>query len=73
MKEFQIYLLDPRYRLATKGKPIAETDDLGTAVTIIYDIYRLSGREVAVWQPRTGHFRDYYKNPTKIQTFGRIK
>lgn len=38
------------------------TDNLGVASTYVYHMYKQYGTPMAVWQPRTQGYREYYRD-----------
>lgn len=65
-KEYQCVLLNPDRKFDhDEQTPLLETDDLAEACGFIYQYFKETGLEVAVWQERSQGYRDYYR-PTKF-------
>jgi hypothetical protein len=64
--EYQCFDLDPRYKLAhaDDAPVLLETDCLAEACTFVYNRFKETGIECAVWQPRSKGYREVYQHKT---------
>ena len=62
--EYQCYYLNPEYKLAhdDDAEVLFESNNLGEACTFVYNQFKLEKRDIAVYQPRIGTYRDIYQN-----------
>ena len=62
--EYQCFYLNPEYKLAhdDDAEVLFETDCLGEAGSFVYNRFKIEKRDIAVWQPRTQGYREYYQN-----------
>ena len=62
--EYQCFYLNPEYKLAhdDDAEVLFETDDLAEACYFVYNKFLQEKRDIAVYQPRTGDYRELYRN-----------
>lgn len=67
VKEYQCFYLSPDYKLAHEddAEVLFESDNLGECLVFIYELFKKEGKDVAVYQPSSGGYRDYYRNPAR--------
>lgn len=58
--EYEVYLLDEKCELDTKGEVILATNNLAIACWYCYDYYKKFKIPIGVWQPRHEIFREHY-------------
>jgi len=65
--EYQCFYLNPEYKLAhdDDAQVLFETDNLGEACVFVYNRFKIEKRDIAVYQPRTQDYRDYYQNKVR--------
>ena len=62
--EYQCFYLNPEHKLAhgDDAEILFETDNLGEASTFVYNKFLQEKRDIAVYQPRTNGYREFYRN-----------
>ncbi len=62
--EYQCFYLNPEYKLAhdDDAEVLFETDNLAEACTFVYNLFKQEKRDIAVYQPRSQGYREYYQN-----------
>ena len=67
LKEYQCFYLNPEFKLAhdDDAPVLFQTDDLAEACVFVYNLFKLEGKDVAVWQPRHGHYREIYQQKAR--------
>ena len=65
--EFQCFYLNPKFKLAhdDDAKVLFESNDLEEACTFVYTKFLLEKRDIAVYQPRSGNYRELYQNKAR--------
>jgi hypothetical protein len=62
--EYQCFYLNPEYKLAhdDDAELLFESDNLGEASSFVYNLFKKEKRDIAVYQPRTKGYREFYQN-----------
>jgi hypothetical protein len=62
--EYQCFYLNPDFKLAhdDDAEVLFETDNLAEACTFVYNLFKQEKRDIAVYQPRSQGYREYYQN-----------
>lgn len=65
--EYQCFYLNPKYKLAhdDDAELLFETDCLAEAGSFVYNRFKTEKRDIAVYQPRTQGYREYYQNKVR--------
>ena len=63
-KEYQCFYLNPEYKLAHDDDAVVlfESNNLAECCSFVYNQFKLEQRDIAVYQPRTQGYREYYQN-----------
>ena len=63
-KEYQCFYLNPEYNLAHDSDAVVlfESNNLAECCSFVYNQFKLERRDIAVYQPRTQGYREYYQN-----------
>ena len=63
--EYKCYHLSSKYKLAHEddAQVLFESDDLGECAEFVFNEWIKHRKDIAVYQPRTGNYREYYRNP----------
>jgi hypothetical protein len=67
--EYEVYLLDPRWRLMHKDDALLATDNLAIACSWCYEYYKKFNIPVCVYQPRTFSYREMYADWLETEDF----
>ena len=63
--EYECYDLDPQFKLHHGDNPVLlKTDDLAEAGSFVYQRFKTTGTECAVYQPRSQGYREIYQHKT---------
>ncbi len=62
--EYQCFYLNPEYKLAHDDDAVLlfESDNLAEASSFVYNLFKKEKRDIAVYQPRTKGYREFYQN-----------
>ena len=62
--EYQCFYLNPDYKLAhdDTAEVLFESDNLASSCVWVYERFKEEKRDIAVYQPRTKHYREVYRN-----------
>lgn len=62
--EYQCFYLNPEYKLAHDDDAVVlfESNNLGEAGSFVYNKFKQEKRDIAVYQPRSGKYREIYQN-----------
>jgi hypothetical protein len=62
--EYQCFYLNPKYKLAhdDDAELLFESDNLAEAITFVYNKFKEEKRDIAVYQPRTRGYCEFYQN-----------
>ena len=65
--EYQCLHLSDRFKLAHEdwADVLFETDNLAEAMTYIYHRWQTERMDIAVWQPSTKGYREFYQLPIR--------
>jgi hypothetical protein len=63
--EYQCFYLSENYKLAHEddAEVLFESDNLGSCLVFVYNKFRAEGKSIAVYQPRHGSYREWYRAP----------
>jgi hypothetical protein len=61
--EYQCFYLSENYKLAHEddAEVLFESDSLGECCSFVYNLFRKEGKSIAVYQPRSKHYRELYR------------
>lgn len=67
--QYQCFYLNPKFKLAhdEDAKVLFESDNLGECCQFIYDSFLKDGMDIAVYQPKSNAYRDYYRQPARAK------
>jgi hypothetical protein len=65
--EYQCFYLNPEMKLAHNedAKVLFESNSLGVCCTFVYEKFKAEGIDIAVYQPRSGNYRELYRNKAR--------
>lgn len=66
-KEYQCFYLNPAYKLGhdDDAEVLFESDSLYDAMHFVYTKFKEEGKDIAVYQPRSKGYREYYMSPKR--------